>query len=149
MRELVEVAKTIAENVHEEQTDLQGQPYIDHVRRVAESQPTEIGQILGWLHDAIEDGGLTVKTLTDAGVPLPIALRVQLLSRRHKEPYANYIGRLIASGSKKALRVKIADMRDNMRDGCPKGLLEDRYKRQLPRLEAALSLLEEQASAAV
>lgn len=140
MQELIELAETIAVNVHEDQTDLQRQPYIDHVRRVADAQETDKARVLAWLHDVVEDGGISVKTLREAGIPFGIALKAETLARKKRERYADYIERLIKTGSTSILLVKIADMKDNMRAGCPEGLLNERYKKQLPRLEAALEL---------
>ena len=51
----VEAAKALATRTHEGQTDKAGLPYITHPERVAGRLDTQEEQVVGWLHDTVED----------------------------------------------------------------------------------------------
>ena len=61
----VETAKSWAERLHQGQTDKAGQPYIGHPARVAGRLETKEAQVVGWLHDTVEDTGLTLEEVTE------------------------------------------------------------------------------------
>ena len=51
----VEAAKALATRAHSGQTDKAGLPYITHPERVAGRLDTLEKQVVGWLHDTVED----------------------------------------------------------------------------------------------
>ena len=51
----VEAAKALATRAHSGQTDKAGLPYITHPERVAGRLNTLEEQVVGWLHDTVED----------------------------------------------------------------------------------------------
>ena len=69
-------------------------------------------QIVGVLHDAVEDSDLTLEELAEAGFPKEILAAIDAITKREYEPYDTYLERVMANAI--ALRVKIADMTDNM-----------------------------------
>lgn len=98
-----------------------GEPYINHVQRVSDKQLTWRGKVIGILHDVVEDTTVTLETLIALGFPLDIVQDIAALSRHiyGQEEYDDYIARLCREGSMDALRVKLADLQDNMKDGGP------------------------------
>lgn len=66
--EQVELARQIATTAHAGQTDKAGRPYIDHPRRVASRLVDLQEQAAAWLHDVIEDTGVTAVDLLKAGI---------------------------------------------------------------------------------
>lgn len=84
---------------------------------------------LGAFHDSVEDGYLPKWVLR-------FWPALDAITRRKGEVYANYIERV--AKNPKARRVKIADLRHNLkRNGGPPASLEKRYRRALWRLISA------------
>lgn len=89
-------------------------------------------------HDDIEDGLETPETLADMGLA-PEARELVALLTRGRETYREYIEALIAAGDPWVVRVKLADIADNMsRNGGPPGDLVKRYGWARAVLTAAL-----------
>jgi (p)ppGpp synthase/HD superfamily hydrolase len=103
---------------HEGQIDKSGRPYWLHPLRVAmrlmQCSPAERHAAL--LHDVVEDTPVTMQDLRDMGYPEEVMELVDLLTRRKPagESHTQYIDRLVRSRDAKALRVKLADVYDNM-----------------------------------
>ena len=97
------------------QTHRDGQPAILHSIRIALQQDTEEGVILGLLHDVIEDAG------PDWGIRIQKELGdrmfylVSVVSRSEDESYEQYIQRIVNSEEQTAMKLKLDDIRDNMR----------------------------------
>jgi len=70
-------------------------------------------QHVAWLHDLLEDTPLTFGDLYEMGYSEAVVEAVMLLTKPDKEPYAEYIDRLCASGNQRAIIVKLADNADN------------------------------------
>ncbi|UJB71433.1 GTP pyrophosphokinase [Acaryochloris sp. 'Moss Beach'] len=102
----------IATQSHTNQFDKAGKPYIDHPLRVMGAGNILPEKIMGVLHDAVEDSELTLVALTEAGFPAEIVAAIDAITKRQDEPYDTYLGRVMTNSI--ALRVKIADMTDNM-----------------------------------
>ncbi|MGU8836343.1 HD domain-containing protein (plasmid) [Clostridium perfringens] len=98
----------------ENTTDKGGHPYIDHLIRVSENLNGDVQKTAGLLHDVIEDTEYTYDSLIDYGFPKEIISIVDIVSRRNHETYAEFIQRIIDSGNKCAIELKIADLNDNM-----------------------------------
>lgn len=116
----VREARALAERLHEGQTDKSGAPYIGHLRRVVEhlvdlGDASESELVAAWLHDTIEDTPMTADELLDLGFSREAVEIIQLVTRDRStnETYAQWIGRLVRSGNRSAIRVKLADNRDN------------------------------------
>lgn len=118
----VESARALATRLHQGQTDHSGYPYILHPGRV-------VGNLLriapdadadtvmaAWLHDTIEDCGITFAALTGWGYSERCARMVERLSKPQDDerPYAQVIDDLIATGDRGAILIKIADNMDNL-----------------------------------
>ena len=132
------LAEQVATKAHEGQTRWDGTPYIAHPARVAkwlENQGyPKIYQIVGWLHDTVEDTGLLYEEIQDKFGP-EVKKAVQCLTHDEDESYTEYIMRVRTN--KIASAVKIADLNDNLRDLPPK------QKQRIDKYELALAILEE------
>jgi (p)ppGpp synthase/HD superfamily hydrolase len=72
----------------------------------------EMERVIAMLHDVVEDAPLFGPKICGR-FPREVALAVLDLTRRHREPYDAYIGRICAA-SDSIKRVKLADLEDNM-----------------------------------
>ncbi len=106
----VEAAKALAERMHEGQLDKAGQPYITHPMRVASRLKSPEAQVVGWLHDTVEDTGLTLAEV-EAQFGPDTAGAVDAVSRREGEAWEDYLERVRANPV--ARQVKISDLIDN------------------------------------
>lgn len=120
----------IAAKAHDGQKDKSGAPYIFHPIRVASTFTDEFLQAIAVLHDVVEDTSITLADL-DAQFPQGVVNAVDALTRREGESYEEFIQRVARNPS--ARKVKIADIRDNLRPGA---------EHLRPRYEAALRVLE-------
>jgi len=102
----------LAKKAHENQKDKAGKPYIEHCLRVMNNLNTPEEKIVGVLHDSIEDTDLTIEKLKNNGFSEPILAAILAITKKDNEDYETYIKRAIANPL--ALRVKIADLKDNM-----------------------------------
>lgn len=108
----IEDAIKLALEKHHGQTDKAGEPYILHPLRVMAQMQTEAEQIVGVLHDVVEDSDVTLETLRSLGYSEEIVTAIDHLSRREDESYEQFIQRI--KPHPLAVRVKLADLRDNM-----------------------------------
>jgi hypothetical protein len=138
----LEVAIRIAAQSHDGQLEEStGEPYIRHVFRVVSLVKSPRAKIVAWLHDVLEDSRLTPADLSARGISMRVISSVVVLTntKTHTNPehtyaqYMQYIQRVKDSGDPIAVEVKIADLRDHFRPGCP--------LRLRPRYEAAWEVL--------
>lgn len=108
----IEDAIRLALEKHHGQVDKGGQPYILHPLRVMGGLLTESEQIVGVLHDVVEDSDVTLDDLRRMGYSAEIVAAIDCLSRRSDETYAEFIERI--KPNPLAVRVKLQDLRDNM-----------------------------------
>ncbi len=106
----VEAARRLAAQWHEGQLDKAGKPYITHPERVAGRLSSPERQVVGWLHDTVEDTALTLSEV-EARFGPETAAAVDAISHREGESWEDYIARVAANPVARA--VKISDMIDN------------------------------------
>jgi guanosine-3',5'-bis(diphosphate) 3'-pyrophosphohydrolase len=107
-----EKALILAEESFKGKTDKGGSPYILHCFRVSKDVPTNL-QIPATLHDILEDcPEWTEEKLLEVGVDSKHVDIIKILTHLRGETYDEYIDRI--SESKSAIRIKIADLKDNM-----------------------------------
>lgn len=97
---------------HAGQTDKAGQPYILHPLRVMAAMDNHQDRIVAVLHDTLEDTNLRLNTLRAHRFTDEILAALNAITRCDGEKYFDYIDRL--SKNECAVRVKIADLHDNM-----------------------------------
>ena len=113
---IIEIAENIARNAHQGQYRKDGiTPYITHPERVADRLSTDTdAQTVAWLHDVLEDTGVSEASLIAAGIAENIGLAVTLLTKSDGIDYEDYL--IKVRDNDLALKVKIEDMLDNLLD---------------------------------
>lgn len=120
----IPAAERLARQLHANQLDKAGEPYIGHLERTVwyllEMFPdaTEAEIEAAWLHDALEDTDATAEILIAAGVSAQGVVLVQWLTRpsarsRSAYTYLFWIKLLCREAPIGVLRVKLADNWDN------------------------------------
>ena len=114
----LERAIAIATEAHQGQTRFDGSPYINHPLRVMRTVLTqghsERTQIVGVLHDTVEDSDLTFDDLRAEGFGDDVIFPLELLTKEKgvEVEYDLYIQRLAVNACSRA--VKKADLFDNL-----------------------------------
>jgi (p)ppGpp synthase/HD superfamily hydrolase len=109
----LKAAFEIAVEVHGNKRDKAGEPYLAHICRVMSAMDTDEERVVAILHDAMEDGpSMVTADWRLTFYPEHLLLAVLALTRVPGEPYMDYIRRL--SKNPLAVKVKMADLRDNM-----------------------------------
>ena len=106
----IETAKAWADHYHAGQVDKAGEPYVTHPERVASRLSSPEEQVVGWLHDTVEDTALTLREI-EAQFGPETAAAVDAISRRDGEEWEDYLVRVKKNPI--ARRVKISDLIDN------------------------------------
>lgn len=108
---LVNVACEIAKYAHKGQKDKAGVPYIHHPEAVVAQLSQEKDQIVGWLHDVLEDTDFSPGILREIfGAEIMEALNA--ITHKKGELWGHYISRVEKNPI--AVRVKMADLTHNM-----------------------------------
>ena len=129
-------ARALARIAHFGQVDKAGEPYFCHLLRVASQLDTFGEQTVAFLHDIIEDTPVSCKDLNDIGFSEQTIQSVALLTRDDKTEYYYYIRYIIETNQSTPIRVKIADLKDHLRDtSCLSDSMIQRYKKALKMLE--------------
>ena len=136
----LENAIALAAKIHKDQVDKYGHPYILHPLRVMFRLDTELEQIVGVLHDVVEDSKLTFDDLRLMGYSEMVIEALDGVTRREDETYDEFVERSLAHPLSR--RVKVADLEDNMDLRRVSGELSDkdcerikRYRRAWERLK--------------
>jgi len=119
-------AKQIAEKAHRGQVRWGSkEPYVNHPMRVSAHFKDKPLKIVAVLHDVLEDTPITSEDLLQAGFSKEIVTAIEALSKKDGETYLDFI--LRAADNPLALKVKLADIEDNLRDLSPKHKIRDKY----------------------
>jgi (p)ppGpp synthase/HD superfamily hydrolase len=108
----LEQAIEIAVSAHKGQKDKADKPYILHPLRLMFKMDSENEMIVAVLHDIVEDTEWTFEKLISEGFNEEVINAVRLLTHDKKVPYKKYIEAI--KTNKTALKVKLADLEDNM-----------------------------------
>lgn len=111
----VSTARALATFAHHRVVDHGGVPYIEHARAVAQSV-AHLGpefEMVGWLHDVVEDTVFTLGDLRRIGFPSTAVAAVDAVTKREGE---DYLGEFIPRVREDpiAREVKAADIRHNL-----------------------------------
>ena len=108
----------VMRHAHEGQIDKSGRPYYLHPLRVAMrlAHCTSEERHAALLHDVVEDTHVSMHDLRAMGYAEEVLDLVDLLTRRKPEGESHraYVERIVQSRNAKAMRVKLADVYDNM-----------------------------------
>ena len=92
-------------------TDQDGEPYLMHCLRVMNGVDLPEAQLVGLMHDLVEDTDVTIEDLKQMEFdPLTIEA-VDLITHREEDGYADYVVKL--KPNPLARSAKLADLRDN------------------------------------
>lgn len=110
---LLEKAIALALRAHSGQVDRYGHPYILHSLHLMLQMDTEHERMAAVLHDVVEDTGVTLSDLEEAGFPPEVLEAVRLLTHdKENSSYEEYVQTLKANRT--ARKVKLADLKHNM-----------------------------------
>ena len=119
-------AEMFAKEAHKEQFRKNGEPFINHPKRIADSLSKiewgrgQLGETkryaaiaIGWLHDVVEDTEFRLEEI-ETIFGKDISSRLEYLTRRETEDYFDYGERLLKSKDRVIFEVKLADLEDNL-----------------------------------
>lgn len=128
--------------IHKGQLDKSGKEYWRHPYDVANDFTIGSNEYLvGLLHDSLEDTEMTDDDLRFIGLSEEIIKAVKCITHGKHEQLVDYYTR--AKGNTIALKVKLADIRDNSRYERVRLLPKDTQDRLKKKYKKALELLEE------
>ncbi len=141
---MLSTAIDIAAQMHKEQRDKGGSPYILHPLRLMMRLNTTDEELMAIavLHDVVEDCGVTFDDLRQFGMTERVVIGVQALTKQVGESYEQFIERL--AGNRDALLVKREDLKDNSDLPRLKGVTEkdvtrmQKYMKAYKRVEELL-----------
>lgn len=143
MPDLVTTARDIATTAHRGQVDKAGAPYIGHPARVAGHAAAAGGDervvAAAWLHDVVEDTGVTPDDLCTAGIPDDVVAAVVALSKVPGQSVEDYVAAVNRDPIARA--VKVADLADNTDPERLAQLDEDTRERLVAKYARTRSLL--------
>ena len=111
---ILQDAEQLAYKYFKDKIDKGGNPYMKHLNFVKNHCLTYDGQIVGILHDILEDTDCSYGELESTIIYENLIECIQLLTRKENEKYSDYIGRIIDSNNVIALEVKLHDLENNM-----------------------------------
>ncbi|MBT2501101.1 HD domain-containing protein [Curtobacterium sp. ISL-83] len=142
--DLVTLARDVATRAHAGQVDKVGRPYIEHPTAVARRLSTADEQVVGYLHDVVEDTDITLAELRAMGFTVEQVLAVDAMTKRRGETLGESMARVLADPI--APRVKRADVSHNadparlatVADETTRTRLDDKYARTAALLGTTL-----------
>ena len=111
---MLEKAEELIKKLFDGKVDKGGYPYLEHLHEVSNRVEGDDAKLIGLLHDTLEDTEMTREELLKLGYSEHIVSSIEVLTRKEKEDYSDYIDRIVASNNKDALNVKLADLNHNM-----------------------------------
>lgn len=99
-------------NMHKNQLDKGGMPYVLHPFHVAEQMDDEDSTVVALLHDIVEDTSITLNDLVDFGFSKAQIDAISILTHPDGMDYFDYIRRIATNEI--SLKVKLADLQHNM-----------------------------------
>ena len=110
---MIELAYSIILNSFCDKKDKGGEPYIFHLKRVADNfKNDEKLYTIALLHDFVEDCAEWGIEKLEEYFDLSIFMAVDALTKRKGENYYDYMLRV--ASNENAIKVKLADLKDNM-----------------------------------
>ena len=121
---MLEKAIEIAVEAHRGQIDKAGKIYILHPMRVMLRGQNETEQIVGILHDVVEDTPITIDMLRQEGFSEEVLAALTCITKDKGEDYGHFIDRVLTNPL--ATQVKLYDIEDNLnRDRIPNPTEQD------------------------
>ena len=92
-------------------TDQDGEPYLMHCLRVMDGVDLPEAQLVGLMHDLVEDTDVTIEDLKQMEFDPATIEAVDLITHREEDSYADYVVKL--KPNPLARSAKLSDLRDN------------------------------------
>ena len=108
---LTKKALRLSFEIHKNQYDEGGAPYVYHPFFVAQQMDDEISACVALLHDAVEDSDIMLEDLAEEGFPKSVIEALSIITHESTVPYLEYIRRIKTNPI--ATKVKLADLRHN------------------------------------
>lgn len=136
----IDDAVALAAKAHEGQKDYDGNPVILHPLAVGLAGENENEQIVGFLHDVVEDTSYTFNDLLDEGFSPEVVDALRLLTHERNISYEDYVRNICQSGNLTALHVKRNDLKHNIFRGKRSGIarLVEKHSKALEMVESTL-----------
>ena len=132
----------LAIELNKGQKDKSGEPYILHIKRVAKKFPRYSSEYLvALLHDTLEDTEITIDDLRYLELPESVLEAVDAITHRPYEPLVEYYARIKCNPL--ATKVKLADVRDNLRADMLQKLPKETQVRLTRKYRRALKVLQD------
>ncbi|MFB3902493.1 MAG: YfiT family bacillithiol transferase [Acidobacteriota bacterium] len=138
----LEKAIFIAVQAHAGAKDKAGEAYVLHPLRMMMKMSTETERVVAVLHDVVEDSDWTLEGLRREGFTEDVVDAVDHLTRRPGEDYEDFVRRAVVNPV--ALRVKIADLEDNLNQSRLKEPITDEDRARMVRYRKALAYVRAQ-----
>jgi (p)ppGpp synthase/HD superfamily hydrolase len=136
---LTKKALKLCFEVHKEQTDKSGMPYVFHPFHLAEQMQDEVTTIVALLHDVVEDTDYTLSDLSDMGFSKDVLDALALLTHDDSVPYMDYVA--LIKDNLVAKAVKIADLKHNS-DLTRLDIVDQKALQRAEKYKKAIALLE-------
>lgn len=129
--------------VHKDQVDKAGIPYVFHPYHLAEQMPDELTTVAALLHDVIEDSDYALEDLAAMGFDGKVVSALELLTHDKHTPYMEYIRAIKKDAI--ARTVKLADLAHNsdITRLSPNGVDEKTIKR-MKKYQQAMAILKQE-----
>lgn len=137
---LTKKAMKIAFNVHKDQLDKSGMPYVYHPLHLAEQMVDEATTCVALLHDVVEDTDTTFEDLEKEGFTAEIIEALKLLTHDDTVSYMEYIAAV--KQNKIAKSVKLADLAHNS-DLTRLDVVDEKALKRSEKYKQAIALLQE------
>ena len=137
--EMTKKALKLCFEVHKEQIDKSGMPYVFHPFHLAEQMQDEETTIVALLHDVIEDTEYTLDDLRKRGFGDSVLAAITLMTHEDGVPYMDYVEKIKTNPI--ARTVKLADLRHNS-DMTRLEVVTPRDQERAVKYLAAIKLLE-------
>lgn len=108
---LTKMALKISFDVHKNQVDKSGMPYVYHPFHLAEQMDDEYTTCVALLHDVVEDTDITLDDLKKKGFPNEVTDAIALMTHDDVVPYLEYVAKIKKNPI--ATFVKLADLKHN------------------------------------
>lgn len=145
---LVKRAENFAKERHLLHFRVGGEPFFNHLERVAERVKNMGGSAnaiaAAFLHDSVEDGKANISEISKY-FGEDVYKLIVILTRKNEFTYEDYIDSIIASNNREAMMIKLADNDDNLvsiGDGAfskeKEDYLKSRWIKSKQKMESAL-----------
>lgn len=141
-QDVVELCVAIAVEALRGLRDKDGNALILHSLFVGSMGQTYDEKCAGFLHDVVEDTEWTFDDLAERGVPEKIISVLKLCTHEKDMDYFDYVQRIIDSGNKTAINVKLNDLHHNLARGKAYNYpqLVEKHSRALQMIESQLRI---------